>query len=388
MSKCAKTLGGECRIKFEPNRTVFGFRCPATPVSSRRRRRSRGGDGKGGKSGAPGGSDVGGGNAEEDSREAEQEERRRERFRIPRGTWGIAIDDSKIQRKLLTRFMGLAGIDPSRTIVLGKDPSEIEGFVDYVVNFVEDRPDDFVLLVADENLDIIDDELGCAAETASHLTVSGSMCIESIRKRILPDQERRMLALVRSANDSSNDRAIYNSRAHGFLPKAPLHNRERVLETMGQLWERRYPPNIDTEALWGSSSCIDSSSSSASGGSSARRRQQQSSEGSGGESGGAAEDDEELRIATRQIMQTVNEIDAICVESDSALCGKWPLIWKKLHGLKGDLLTMDRPADEGRNALRQAVDSINLLRGPSLPMDLVARWMVIRSLAVSTFEVQ
>jgi len=40
-----------------------------------------------------------------------------------------------------------------------------------------------------------------------------------------------MIALVRSANDSSSDIAIYNKRAHGFLPKAPI-KREKVINCL------------------------------------------------------------------------------------------------------------------------------------------------------------
>ena len=31
MRKCALTLGGECFIDFQPERTIFALRCPATP---------------------------------------------------------------------------------------------------------------------------------------------------------------------------------------------------------------------------------------------------------------------------------------------------------------------------------------------------------------------
>lgn len=86
------------------------------------------------------------------------------------------------------------------------------GFVDNVVNFMEENIGDHILLIADENLDIVD-------EAAKHTTVSGSHLVEMIRARILPEQERFLFSLIRSANDSASDIAIYNSRAHGFLPK-------------------------------------------------------------------------------------------------------------------------------------------------------------------------
>ena len=49
-----------------------------------------------------------------------------------------------------------------------------------------------------------------------------------------------MFALVRSANDSSSDIAIYCDRAHGFLPKAPI-KRDKVSETLAPMWFKRFP---------------------------------------------------------------------------------------------------------------------------------------------------
>eukprot|EP00957_Ditylum_brightwellii_P180991 13788429-Ditylum_brightwellii.AAC.1 len=74
-----------------------------------------------------------------------------------------------------------------------------------------------------------------------HVTVSGSMCVEGIQRRLLPEQERRVCALIRSANDSSQDVAIYNSRAHRFLPKVLIQG-DKVMETLAPFWERRFPP--------------------------------------------------------------------------------------------------------------------------------------------------
>lgn len=86
------------------------------------------------------------------------------------------------------------------------------GFVDYVVDFMDKHMGDHILLIADENLDIVD-------EATKHKTISGSHLVEAIRARILSEQERFLLSLIRSANDSASDIAIYKSRAHGFLPK-------------------------------------------------------------------------------------------------------------------------------------------------------------------------
>lgn len=61
-----------------------------------------------------------------------------------------------------------------------------------------------LLYLVDENLDIVDEA------TNRHDTISGSQCVENIRRRLSPEIERRMFALIRSANDSSSDIAIYS----------------------------------------------------------------------------------------------------------------------------------------------------------------------------------
>ena len=70
--KCATILDGTVDIRFEKTRTVFTFQAPVKVYDAPSR-------------------DVG-------------------TFHLPPGVWGIAIDDSKIQRKLLRRFFIHAGI--------------------------------------------------------------------------------------------------------------------------------------------------------------------------------------------------------------------------------------------------------------------------------------
>ena len=132
---------------------------------------------------------------------------------------------------LVLEFFEFLELPKDRIKVFGKDANEIMSFVDYVVNFMDEHMGDYILLIADENLDIND-------EAAKHVTISGSQLVENITLRLLPEQEKRLVALIRSANDSISDVAIYNSRAHGFLPKAPI-KKGNVLETLAPLWLAR-----------------------------------------------------------------------------------------------------------------------------------------------------
>ena len=63
-------------------------------------------------------------------------------FVLPPDVWGIAIDDSKIQRKLLRRFFIHAGIHEHHQVILGQNSNEILKFVEFTVNFIKRHPND------------------------------------------------------------------------------------------------------------------------------------------------------------------------------------------------------------------------------------------------------
>jgi hypothetical protein len=143
MQKCARTLKGECDIHFEKDRTVFSFRCPARDYVAI---------------------------------ENEGENLTSYDFStLPEGTWGIVIDDSGIQRKLMDRFLKIAGIEVEKRLVVGKDAKEIYGFCDLIVNLMRENPEDKFLVIADENLEVVE---GAALSG----TVSGSLCLQRTLK--------------------------------------------------------------------------------------------------------------------------------------------------------------------------------------------------------------
>ena len=87
----------------------------------------------------------------------------------------------------------------------------------------------------DENLDFKDNN--CVS--GEDIALSGSIILQGILKSLNPRHESRILALVRSANDSTADVALYTERTHGFLPKAPML-KERVREIIAPLWAERF----------------------------------------------------------------------------------------------------------------------------------------------------
>lgn len=310
MQKCAATLGGECLISFEKDRTVFSLICPATPY------------------------DV----AIKMQTSIDPSE-----FKLPLNTWGIGIDDSKIQRKLLQRMFEMAGISEERIIILGNSVDEIRGFSDYLVDFVDLHSEDYVFAIVDETLQLRD------VTNGDEVKVSGSLCIQSVRDRLMPDSERRMLAVVRSANDSCNDLAIYNSRAHGFLPKTPI-KKCGAADLIAPLWEKRFARtglgNFGEEDDDGSTDSLESY--------------------------------EDNIVTLNDLIETVEEIDAMILDSGAQSIKSWPVVWEKLHYLKGDLQTMSDSGD-----VKTAVSMINSMRGTQLPDLFLERWGRVRTIVVS-----
>eukprot|EP00525_Craspedostauros_australis_P007240 CAMPEP_0198119190 /NCGR_PEP_ID=MMETSP1442-20131203/24573_1 /TAXON_ID= /ORGANISM="Craspedostauros australis, Strain CCMP3328" /LENGTH=555 /DNA_ID=CAMNT_0043777605 /DNA_START=84 /DNA_END=1751 /DNA_ORIENTATION=+ len=204
MNKCAKTLKGECSISFSSDHTTFTFRCPSkefTELDDTLR---------------PWGKPS--------------------NFTVPEGTWAIAVDDSLIQRKLLGKLFENAGVPKDHCLLLGKTSQEIRGFGGTVKRLLNEDPECKMLILMDENLDM--------TENGRDVLLSGSRALHEMLLELDPSEERRILALIRSANDSGEDVEVYTNRSHGFFPKTPM-KRDRVREMLSLLWIRRF--HNDTE---------------------------------------------------------------------------------------------------------------------------------------------
>lgn len=307
MQKCAKIQNGKCTISFEPEHTVFSLKLPNVAASSKR---------------------------------DELLHSVTARFQLPGNTWGIAIDDSGIQRKLLTQLLSLFGIPPEKLVILGKDVEEIRGFTTFLCDLVREHASDTFLVIVDENLDILEGG-------NYHSTVSGSKMVQQIREELNEKDESRILALIRTANDSSEDISMYRSRAHGFLAKAPI-KRDMVLDIIHPLWIERFPSadGLLLEVL------------------------------------PEEHDRDEAILPSRADMSnTLEVIDALlatAIGGDEAISAHWPAIREKLRSLKGDLKTM-----QANVRVTTVLDAINKLKGEEVPFELLERWTLIRSLIVS-----
>jgi signal transduction histidine kinase len=317
MHKCARILKGDVDIRFEKDRTIFSFWCPARAFAISK--------------------------VKADSANAIE-------LTLPENTWGIVIDDSGIQRKLMDRFLKTAGIQKDRRVIFGQDAKEIYGFTSMVVDLIKVNPNDKVLIIADENLEVVEGP-------ALHGTVSGSLCIQKILKQLEPAQSSRVLALVRSANDSATDIERYNDRAHGYLLKAPI-DKNGVLNTIKPWWLRRFPsagrrggsrPSCPTTLTRSDSwtSC-----------------------------------ESEGYDPFHDIKHELELVDALCKTSaKESLRKRWRSIQDRLLALKGDLKTVI-PYSRGEQSgvdLASVIKAIDELRASEFPEDLQERWATLKS---------
>jgi len=293
VQKCAKTLGGKCDIHFLEDHTVFTFECPASPLYT------------------------------QDCQEPKS-------FRVPPGTWGVAIDDSKVQRKLMNRILMHAGVEESRRCILGDDISDIPKLRNMLRGLLQADPNCKFLVLVDENLDF-------GIRDAKQAVLSGSKVMKEFLVNLPQSMEQRLLVLVRSANDSAEDVLGYLECTHGFFPKAPMQQ-DRVCEILAPLWADRFhkfdnPDDVDDSHS--ENSCED--------------------------------------LMTRQELQKIlRKIDTI-LEGTPIKELKWSELWSSLHSFKGDIMTMGSSEDIG-----SIVASITSMRGPTIPLDFEKTWPSVR----------
>lgn len=294
MRECARALSGSCSISFEPDQTVFELVCPA-PVRL--------------------------------PPEAVAA------FAVPPGTVGIGIDDSRVQRAILGRIFGLLGVEKENTFVLGGTDEEMLGFADLVLQLVRRYPSRHFLIIADENLEL--------AHAGSEM-VSGSEALARVQAELEPSLHARLLLVVRSANDSADDTAVYLQRAHAVMPKRGF-SKSAILEDASTLWRERFgAPKADEPS------------------------------------------DSEDQIAVRQLERDIiDTVHSLLVSIDGALGADWPTLTKLLHHLKGELLSM--PSDDEGSRFDRLVASIESVRRlDDKPSDLAAAWAALREAVCET----
>jgi len=213
LQKCAQAMPqGRCDMHFREDKTVLTFQCQAQVSPAWKQQQQM--------------------QMQKLQEQQTQTDLDEGSFHLPQNTWVIVVEDSAIQRKLLNRFLQRSGIPSEKCLILGETPQEIFQFVQVTRTLIREHQMDYVLVIADEHLDIV--EGGAVSQT-----ISGSSTIETLRQSLTPWEESRLLSLVRSANDSQHEQRLYQSRAHGFLSKGPM-KQGKLLEAIKPFWKRRF----------------------------------------------------------------------------------------------------------------------------------------------------
>lgn len=214
-----------------------------------------------------------------------------------------------------------------RQVVLGASKDEIHGFGKEVQRLLKENPNDKFILIVDENLDIVDGG-------TRHETVSGSISVQNLLSELDQSSKSRVLALIRSANDSDMDIQVYKKRAHGHLRKEPLQKTGN-LELIKPWWIERFG---------GGSPMMDDSS---------------------------FNNSLEFGVAD-DVRESLSVISALAVVASDA---RWQAIREKLHGLKGDLKATMPMATVG-----SIVAELDRLMGQEkVPRDFSNKWLRLES---------
>jgi hypothetical protein len=276
-------------------------------------------------------------------------------FKIPKHTWGIAVDDSRIQRKVMKQFLKLIGIEKSKRVVLGASSEEIYGFAGQVKKLMLEHPKDKFLLIVDENLDIVDGG-------TVHEIVSGSLEVKKMRSELDDKVERRLLSLVRSANDSDLDLLVYKSRAHGVVSKEPLN--PQVIDLIKPWWISRFPNSLGGGM-----------NNSSSGGfhhyKAGSTRRAVEGVASMDDSNSDGEDKTVFGIEEdiREALKAIQALAAVPTEA------RWHPIRDKLFTLKGDVKSTI--AKDKMGVIMDRIDGI--MASPRMPADFTDKWQVLQN---------
>jgi hypothetical protein len=215
-----------------------------------------------------------------------------------------------------------------RQVILGDTKEEIHGFGATVQRLLRENPNDKFVLIVDENLDIVDGG-------TRHETVSGSISVQKLLSDLDNDAKARVLALIRSANDSDMDIQVYKKRAHGHLRKEPLQKTGN-LELIRPWWIERFGS--------GNNMMMDDSS---------------------------FNNSLEFGVAD-DVRESLGVISALAVVASDA---RWHSIREKLHGLKGDLkATMPMATIETIVA-----EMDHLMAHDNVPRDFSNKWLRLES---------
>lgn len=238
---------------------------------------------------------------------------------------------------MLLRVFSDAGIHPNRKKVIGRNASELKSVGLLMGALLDQDPKCKLLMLVDENLDFID-------ENGRRVLKSGSLMMQKVLEQMPSSKTDRVLVLMRSANDSAEDIAVYSQRTHGFFPKTTT-KKEEILEVLEGAWTERFGakprPTINILDEF---------------------------------------DNEDGSISKEDLLEVVASVDVL-LQGKTFRDIPWSHLWSSLHALKGDIMVSES------DKMVEAVDCINAMRGGSeAPENFDEQWAKIRQLVVEGID--
>jgi len=301
MKRCAECMQGECSIRFEPERTVFELTCPAP---------------------------------------ARFDEAFLEDADLSVDVWAVGVEDCEFQRMKLAEIFDKLRIPRARVTILGESDEELKSIGSTLsILFARLPPYARVLFVVDENLDL---------KWPSTETISGSYMAHCVRKELPLEADARLLALVRSSNDSESDLKLYLDRTHGFLNKAPAEP-ERI--AILRMWIQRFGFKSATPI----------------------RQKDKDSKAIAMPAPSKTEPNNNA-VAASEIQRLMRLLDKSMHEMP------WSELWRWLHRVKG-IVGVTRPSNAaGTDLANRLIHVIESTRGDDRPVDFVAIWEEIKGM--------
>jgi len=177
-------------------------------------------------------------------------------WQLPADCHVVAVDDSKVQRRLLSSLLKKLGAQEGKVEILGDGAKELNSFVARAAAAIREHTDRRFLVLADESLGRVDDPVA-GADTSPSIArqpspssasmspgeidggMSGSRAIADLRASLDPKEEARVLCVVRSASDAPEEEAIFLQRAHAVVGKDAVTAHE-LSSALRLSWDARF----------------------------------------------------------------------------------------------------------------------------------------------------
>ena len=242
---------------------------------------------------------------------------------------------------ILSHMFESVGVPAARVQILGESALEMETITESVAELMRTLPPHArALVIVDENLDLPE---------PSMVTISGSYAIQKARDLLTVDQESRLLAFVRSANDSPDEVHLFLERAHCFLTKMPTEPDKIAIR---RAWWQRFGADA-----YAADSCASGLS---------ERRESDESDESETFAAGESTTNEEAALeegswSDANRTAALNELSKASRLLDEGAGMQWNEMWRWIHRIKGIISTVKSSNAGASPSSQMRHDEINIV---------------------------